>query len=295
LKFTERPTELSNVILYSLISLVSAGFLDIAYKRSTFEPQSRGVFFFTGGLVWVIYQCVFSQLGNNAFRFDETTLIYGMIIGIIATLANISLVESLSKLDVSLGSTIYRLNTIGVVVLSYFFIDEKLGLEKLIGIALGVTSIFIIYNHPKNNLQINYLKLFVSIAIFASILRAVFGVLLKQSIISGAQTDTIMLLTAICWMMGGLLYYLIQEWPSRITLTKVSCGVTAGLLIITVANSLTEALKYGEVSIAAPIANLSFVIALIISILLGMERITIRKIVAIILAVGSVLFLAQAS
>ena len=51
--------------------------------------------------------------------FDMTTVSYGLIAGPVLVLANILLIESLAHLDVSLASTIYRLNTIGIVVLSF--------------------------------------------------------------------------------------------------------------------------------------------------------------------------------
>ena len=47
------------------------------------------------------------------------TVGYGLIAGPVLALANILLIESLAHLDVSLGSTIYSLNTIGFVVLSF--------------------------------------------------------------------------------------------------------------------------------------------------------------------------------
>ena len=51
--------------------------------------------------------------------FDMTTVAYGLIASTVLALANILLITSLAHLDVSLGSTIYRLNTIGFVVLSF--------------------------------------------------------------------------------------------------------------------------------------------------------------------------------
>ena len=48
-----------------------------------------------------------------------TTVAYGLISSPVLVLANILLIESLAHLDVSPGSTIYRLNTIGFVVLSF--------------------------------------------------------------------------------------------------------------------------------------------------------------------------------
>ena len=46
------------------------------------------------------------------------------IVFALLVLANILLIESLTGLDVSLGSMIYRLNTIGVVAISFVLLSE---------------------------------------------------------------------------------------------------------------------------------------------------------------------------
>jgi uncharacterized membrane protein len=53
------------------------------------------------------------------------------------------------------------------------------------------------------------------------------------------------------------------------------------------------ALQHGEASTVIPIANMSFVIALLLSVALKMETFTTTKIWAMALAVGSILCLAK--
>ena len=72
-----------------------------------------------GGITWITLQIFLNQLNDQPFKFDYLTVTFGIITGILAVIANIALVVGLTKLDVSLGATIYRLNTIGVVILSY--------------------------------------------------------------------------------------------------------------------------------------------------------------------------------
>jgi len=49
-------------------------------------------------------------------------------------------VETLTHIDVSLGSTVYRLNTIGVVIMSFLVLGESVGGCKLSGIMLGIIA-----------------------------------------------------------------------------------------------------------------------------------------------------------
>jgi uncharacterized membrane protein len=54
------------------------------------------------------------------------------------------------------------------------------------------------------------------------------------------------------------------------------------------------AIEHGEASIAIPVANLSFVIALFLSIVLKMETLTPRKLCAMGCALVSIVLLSQA-
>ena len=56
---------------------------------------------------------------------------------------------------------------------------------------------------------------------------------------------------------------------------------------------LIEALKNGEASVVVPIANLSFAVAMLLSVFLGMEQLSSRKYIAIGFAALSVFLMAQ--
>ncbi len=68
---------------------------------------------------------------------------------------------------------------------------------------------------------------------------------------------------------------------------------TIGVVVFLIASFLMLALNYGEASIVIPVANMSFVLALIISVLLGMEKLTLKKALSILLAAGSIVLLAN--
>jgi drug/metabolite transporter (DMT)-like permease len=72
---------------------------------------------------------------------------YGISAGISVAIANILLLESLRHMKVSLGSTIYRLNTIAVVLLSILLLGESITLIKLAGIGCGIVAVFFCINN----------------------------------------------------------------------------------------------------------------------------------------------------
>ena len=80
------------------------------------------MYVFGCGFVWLVLQLTYFTITDTQIRLDEGTILYGLLTGAFLVLANILLIESLTGLDVSLGSMIYRLNTIGVVAISFMLL-----------------------------------------------------------------------------------------------------------------------------------------------------------------------------
>ena len=282
-----------NAIFFALISLVATGFLDVLYKHSADLERSRGIFFLVGGIVWIISQLILIYLAGRLIIFNAPTIVFGVSTGILAIVGNIALVESFRKLDISAGSTIYRLNTVGVVVLAFLFLDENLDVKTITGIGFGILSVIIIYHNPRNSLSTRALKPYITLAVTASALRAVYGVVSKYALTIGANADAILLLTAIGWALGGAVYTFFRNRPIHLSHRNISYGVMAGLLTTIGAASLLEALKYGDATIVTSIANLSFILASLISIAKGLEQLTYRKFFAVCLATTSIILLTK--
>ena len=78
------------------------------------------------GAVWGLLQFITLKFSGQSIVLDLHTVSFGLTAGALVTVSNLLLIESLTHLQVSLGSTIYRLNTIGVVILSFLFLGESL-------------------------------------------------------------------------------------------------------------------------------------------------------------------------
>ena len=103
------------------------------------------MYVFGCGFVWLVLQLLYFTITDAPIRLDEVTILYGLLTGALLVSANILLIESLTGLDVSLGSMIYRLNTIGVVVMSFMLLAEDVGFIKVLGIGIGIAAILILY------------------------------------------------------------------------------------------------------------------------------------------------------
>lgn len=278
-------------IFFALVSLAAAGCLDVTFRRFSLKLRSRGMYVFGCGVVWLALQLTYLSITEVQLRLDEVTVMYGLLTGVFLVLANILLIESLTGLDVSLGSMIYRLNTIGVVAISFVLLGEDVGFIKLLGVGIGIAAVLILYRRGDG---VSIPILFFVMAVVASASRAIYGVASKVALEQGASAEGLLVIAATSWIVGGFAYAAFREKRIRITSKKAVYAVVSGFLAFAVVNALIEALKHGEASVVVPIANLSFVVAMLLSVFLGMEELSGRKYLAIGCAAMSVFLMAQA-
>ncbi len=280
-------------IEYALLSMLFAGINDVVFKKYAAKDRSRGMYILGVGLTWAVLQILYSAFAGIAFGFDIPTIQYGLLAGILLAAANISLIEGLTHIDVSLGSTVYRLNTIGVVVLSIVFLGESIGLEKLFGISFGIIAVFLLYKSNGSKTSGQIIKSFFWLVVLASLLRAAYGVVSKIGLLASADKNTIILLAALCWVVGGAFYAKYIENRFTVTRKKVIYSIASGIFVFCIVNFLILGLKQAQASIVVPIANMGFVIALLISVLMGAEKMDFKKLVALGFAGGSIVILSN--
>jgi len=280
-------------VIFALLSLLFAGVNDVVFKKYSTQDRSKGMYVFGIGIIWTFLQVIVLNIQDISFSYDIISICYGLAAGLLLTTSNILLLESLTHIDVSLGSTIYRLNTIGVVILSFFVLHEPLGTFKIVGIICGIVAVLLFFNKGKNTYQHINFTIFFLIAVAASLIRASYGIITKMGISSNAEPDIMLLLISLSWIIGGASYAKLREKRFKITQKKIIYSVVSGILVFLIVNCLMLALEYGQASIVIPIANMSFVFALLISITLKMELLTFRKCCAVGFAVVSIILLAK--
>ena len=276
-----------------MLSLFFAGLNDVVFKKYAGKIRSRGMYVCGMGVVWTVSQFIYMRTASMQFSLDQATIVYGAIAGLLLTLANILLIESLAHIHVSLGSTVYRLNTIGVVVLAVIFLNEPPGACKLTGIGIGILSVLMLYDTSRVDPGRNIYTAFFMMAIMASLFRAMYGIVSKMGLLSGADLGSMLLIIAGSWVVGGSAYALLRERTVKVTKKTWAYSAVSGVLVFLIASFLMLALNYGEASIVIPVANMSFVLALLVSVLLKMEALTLKKAVSMLLAVISIILLAR--
>ncbi len=279
-------------IVYALLSLVFAAANDVVFKRYAAKDRSRGTYVFGIGLVWFSLQMSTVFAHGIEFPLATVTLGYGFVAGLFLTASNLLLLESLTHIEASLGSTLYRLNTMGVVVLALLFLDESLGVYKGIGITAGLLAVFLLYRREDQcHAAHRTFSFYFILAVLASLFRALYGVTSKAGLLNGADLQLMLIIGAISWIVGGAGYAIFREKRLRLTRNKAIYSLLSGVLVFLIVNFLLLAIEHGQASTVIPIANMSFVLALLLSAALGMERLTPHKFAAVAAAVCSILLL----
>ena len=280
---------------YALLSLVAAGVLDIVYARYSAKRSVTGTYLIGVGVVLIVGQSIALAVAGVPFSFNVAAIVYGTLAGMVVLLANALLIESLAGINVSLGSTIYRLNTIAVVIFAVAFLHEALTLPKFAGVLLGVIAVILLYRRGGRGGDDRLLVVAVWLAIAASLLRAAFGIISKVGLGHGTDPFVFMIYVAIGWTLAAMGYGVVRRRRETAVLRNVvPYALVSGVLICLVASFLLLGLRMGEASVVITIANMSFVVALLIAIASGMEHFTARKLFAVASAVVAIVLLTAA-
>ena len=217
-------------ILFAILSLMLGGLNEVVFKRYSARERSRGMMISGIGVVWILLLACDIALRGDSIEIDRAGLGYGLVAGLIVAVANILLLESLKHMGVSLGSTIYRLNTVGVVILSIVFLGEIMTLPKLSGIVCAVVAVLLLYRHQSSQLQQGELKLGLTLVLIGAICRAVYAVVTKAGLGAGVDMDLLLLTSALCWVLSGLIYARFIERRYAITRQKSAYSRSSGCL-----------------------------------------------------------------
>lgn len=269
-------------IIFALLSLLFAGFNDLAFKLYARKNRSRGLYvFIIGFLMTFIFLFRIDCSNINSQEFEKIA-IWGGISGILSIAANIMLIEAMSDSEAGICSTIYRLNLATGAILAFLLLGESVSTLKIAGIAFAATAVILFCPDSNGKKESSKAKIFSLILVLtASVLRAGMGISYKYGLSAGTLSDGILAMTGIMWMAGGILYFMFKEksihGPEIFNLKNMAYGTLSGLLICGIVFFLAGALKLGDASIILPVSQMSFLLTAFLGILFLKEALTIKK------------------
>jgi len=129
-------------------------------------------------------------------------------------------------------------------------------------------------------------------AVTACVLRAGMSLAYKYGLSHGTDVNILTIANALCWVFGGCIYALLRE--HRITLPgkqDLQIGAVSGFFISGVLYFMARMNACGNASVVNPIAQMSFLVTFVLSVLFLKEKLDARKVIAVVLGCIAVLFL----
>lgn len=278
-------------VTLALCSLLFTAANDLVFKLYADRMRSLGGFMTVIGLIGAISVLLISPLSQGNLQM---TLIWGCIGGFFSFTGNVLLINSMKHQSAGLCSTMYRLNMIFVILGAFFLLHENVSHYQWIGIFFAIVAIlaFIPYKDILMPGSVNLLGFIMAFA--ACLLRAGMGLSYKYGISQGADKNAVVLITELAWLFGGPVYILCKEknWSWYKDKTLLIYAAISGILVTGVVLCMAGSLHAGDASRVLPIAQMSFLITFVLSVIFLHEKCTISKIVAITCGCISVFFLA---
>ncbi len=282
---------MNNGVFFAVLCLIFSGLNDFVFKKySTGAYRSRGMFVSMIGLIWFLFQMTFYLATGNTGGITAKALAFAVLPGFFVFLSNILLIESMTVLDASTGSTIYRLNTVLVIILSIILLHEKLKAINFTGIIISIAAVLFLFEREKKGTGSRFF-IYLMIGIAASVFRSLYAVSSKYLISGGTDKKAIIIMSALFWFAGGAVYSFFREKNTRITAINFKYSLISGFLIFIIALFLFYAIENANISIVIPISNMGFLITYILAIATGIEKLTLRKISALMMSVLAIVLL----
>ena len=282
---------MSLMLFYTLCCLACTSVNDLLFKFFARKERSRGLFVTSVGVMGTILMLMLPDKTEENFQM---TLLWGVICGIFSAVGNILLIESMTTLSAGVCSTIYRLNLALVVPCSVFLFNEKLNWMQYCGVALAILAVIAFLPLEKGAKKDRKKLLLPMIMIItASVFRAGLGLSCKYGPIQGASVNGINFIIEIIWIFSGIAYYFIKERQMQFDMKVIKYGAASGILVAGILYFMIKALNVegANASIVLPIAQMSFLVTFILSVIFLKEKITVPKIIAVICGIGAMLLL----
>jgi transporter family protein len=278
---------------------------DLVYRSSSAGKDKGQVFsfYFFSSVFSAITGLVAGLIVYRGAIFDRTSLIYGIIMGVLSFLSYMLFLMSFTGDNTSIAVTIFRLNMIPAIFLAVIFLNETISLRRGIGVVLSLVCIFLIAGTPEKNTQNNgsgkakVVDKNLLISIGACIFAGFINFTNKLAVNAGALHYNLLLWRfVVVSLITGFLLLKERRWELKAGQWGIdkkgiwTAFISSTLLCASIVNMLI-AMKTGDVAMIIPITQMAIVIIAIISWLFLKEKMYPRKVVGIILAVVAVILI----
>ncbi|MBU1975936.1 MAG: DMT family transporter [Nanoarchaeota archaeon] len=278
--------------ILAIFAVVSYGIQNFLFKVSAEKKcNSAWTLLSFQGTVAVISTVLFLVFAldlSNTF----TLLLWAIINSTTFFAAMLSRIESLKHIPTNVAYPIIRMSTVFVVLFSLFFFKDNLSTYQGAGIVLAILTVVLLTGngaHFKANKKIKIGLILVGISLIFSVLT---NIAIKFGAMLGNTLGLMCFSGIFCSIMSfGFRNKMQNEKENPKQKNALIIGFFIGVANVIGFYVLLKALEVGPLSIVASINSLYYVIAVLLSAIFFKEKMTLKRILALILSIIAVVLL----
>jgi transporter family protein len=276
----------------ALFGFAFQGFSDFLLKRGV-DKQGNPFSIIAMTVPTFLGTSILSGLLLGDLEFEAITIGYGLIAGFLSLVALNLFVISLKEGEVSVNSTLFRLNFVVTALMAIIILAESATWSKWTGLALAVGAIGSI--SWGGNFRRKGTGRATALAITALLIYGVNSFFFKIAALHEVSVPAYTVTTSLTFGALSIAAHFspwksVRIQPNRIV---VRYGLLSGLIIGAAFNFMIWSLRLGgEASVVIPIFQLSFVLTAALGVIRLNEPMTLRKGIGFALAIGAIIVLA---
>ena len=257
-------------IIFAVLAAIFSGLTTVFAKVGVAKANSTLVTGLRTIVILIFSVIVFIFLGDGFKNLNLKTIFFIVLSGITTALLWICYFKALSLADVSMVTPIDKLSIVVTLVLSFFFLKEKITIIKIVSMIFMISGTFLMVNKKEKNGEGNWLIYALLTALFTS-LATILGKIGIKDINPNLGT---MLRTIIILIIIWGVIFIKKEYKDIKNINKknilfiILSGISTGLSWL----FYFMALKEGEASIVFPIEKLSAAVAIFVSVIFLKEK-----------------------
>jgi len=278
---------------YALISLVCYGIQGFLYKVSAERKYDTIWVMFAFMSTVTVFSVIMFFIAGEKIDSVGPFLIISVLNAVFFFIATVASIETLKYVPANVFYPVMRSGVVVVIIFSFIYFHERPSAIQGTGIVLSLLVIFILTGKKERELipKTNFRKAF-----FLVLIVFIFGTAVTIVIKFAADLAAQFAFIALSYGINIVLSLVVKERfrDEKKTTNKTHplvIGAAIGLVNFFGFVTLLRAFAGGPLSIAAPLIGMAFVISIILSFIFYREKVTMARVVGILLAVGATVLL----
>ncbi len=270
-------------IFFAMVCMVCLGLSDFLYRFGQRYGLQPAAFMLLQNLAYIGCASLFGVF--NGQLIINAGLLFGLVNGWLAFFAFLFVLLALARGEVTRLVPLIRLNFAVTALLTIIFLGEPIDLIRTVGLALCAAAIITI--GASDTHSVNDRKAIV-FAIGAMLSFGLMGLLFKLGLGLGATPGAMVFAQSLGVFTLACPFAIYRGQTIALQGGKFWVPVCCGVLTASSYVALATAFTYGDAVVVAPIAQLSFVLAVALSIVFLGERLSLKKVLGIFFAVAGI-------